>query len=66
MKDVADQRPILDFFWTHEDYQRQFDAAGLALIGSHRPLGGADEPFPWQTELSVSPWVIYVLGPRPG
>ena len=64
MTDVADQRPILDFFWTHEDYLRLFDSAGLVLLDSHRPLGRKDEPFPWQTELTVSPWVIYVLGGR--
>jgi SAM-dependent methyltransferase len=65
MKDVADQRPIVDFFWTHEDYCELFAHAGLTLIESHRPLGRADEPFEWRTELRLSPWVIYVLGRSP-
>ena len=61
MKDVADQRPVVDFLWFHEDYLHLFDAAGLALLACHRPLGRRDEPYRWQSELSISPWVIYVL-----
>jgi SAM-dependent methyltransferase len=61
MKDVADQRPIVDFLWFHEDYLRLFDAASLELITCERPLGRKDEPYPWRSELAVAPWVIYVL-----
>ncbi len=61
MKDVADQRPVVDLVWFHEDYLRLFAAAGLELIVCHRPLGREDEPYRWQSELSIAPWVIYVL-----
>jgi SAM-dependent methyltransferase len=61
MKDAADARPILDFFWTRADYAEMFAGAGLEVIEEHRPLGRSDEPFVWVSETTVSPWVIYVL-----
>jgi SAM-dependent methyltransferase len=62
IKDVADRRPVVDFFWSHEDYLRLFAESGMKLITCHRPLGREHEPYRWQSELSLSPWVIYVLG----
>lgn len=62
MKDVADRRPVVDHIWFHEDYLRLFASGGLDLIACHRPLGRRDEPYDWRSELSISPWVIYVLG----
>jgi SAM-dependent methyltransferase len=62
MKDVEDQRPVVDFLWFHEDYLRLFAAARLDLIARHQPLGREAEPYRWESELSISPWVIYVLG----
>ncbi len=62
MKDVADRRPVVDFLWFHEDYLRLFAGSGLELLACHRPLGREHEPYRWQTELSITPWVIYVLG----
>jgi len=62
MKDVVDQRPVVDFFWSHEDYLGMFATAGMHLIAEHRPLGSQLEPWRWQSELSIAPWVIYVLG----
>ena len=61
MTDVGDQRPVVDYIWFHEDYLRLFNAAELRLIAQHRPLGTEGEPWPWKSELSVAPWVIYVL-----
>jgi len=61
MKDVADQRPVVDFIWSHEDYLRLFSAARVELLDCERPLGRSGEPHPWQTELTIAPWVIYVL-----
>jgi SAM-dependent methyltransferase len=61
MKDVVDQRPVVDFIWLHEDYLQLFAAAGVRLIAQHRPLGTEGEPWSWQSELSIAPWVIYVL-----
>jgi ubiquinone/menaquinone biosynthesis C-methylase UbiE len=61
IKDVADQRPVVDLVWFHEDYLRLFAASGLDLIACHKPLGREDEPYHWQSELSIAPWIIYVL-----
>jgi SAM-dependent methyltransferase len=61
MKDVADQRPVVDLVWFHDDYLRLFAVSGLDLIACHKPLGREDEPYRWQSELSIAPWVIYVL-----
>jgi SAM-dependent methyltransferase len=61
MMDVVDQRPVVDYIWFHDDYLRLFDAAELRLIAQHRPLGTDGEPQRWKSELSVAPWVIYVL-----
>ena len=61
MKDVADARPVIDFIWFDEDYRQLFRDAGLELVGRHAPLGQRDEPFEWVSEISVSPWVIYVV-----
>lgn len=61
MTDVVDQRPVVDYIWFHEDYLRLFDAAKLRLIAQHRPLGTEGEPRRWKSELSVAPWVVYVL-----
>jgi hypothetical protein len=38
--------------------------AGLAVLGTHRPLARASEPYAWVSETTVSPWAIYVLGRR--
>jgi SAM-dependent methyltransferase len=63
LKDIADSRPVVDRIWFPEDYLRLFAAARLELLASHRPLARVDEPYAWQSELSIAPWVIYVLGP---
>lgn len=63
IRDGADQRPVDDLYWTAEDYQALYAAAGLQLLDTHRPLGLPEEPEPWATELTVSPWVIDVAGP---
>lgn len=65
MKDVADQRPVVDVMWSHEDYLHQFAVSGLDLVASHKPLGREDEPYHWESELSIAPWVIYVLRRSP-
>lgn len=62
IRDGTDQRPVDDLYWTAADYQLLYDAAGLHLIETHRPLGRSDDPEPWVTELTVSPWVIDVVG----
>ena len=66
LKDVADPRPVIDYLWSHEDYLRLFSGAGLELLDCRRPLGRADDPQLWKTELKVAPWVIYVVGHTSG
>lgn len=61
LNDVVDQRPVIDYLWSHEDYLRLFSDAQLELLDCRRPLGREDEPQRWQTELTIAPWVIYVL-----
>jgi len=61
IKDVADQRPVTDYLWSHEDYLRLFSAAELEVLDCRRPLGRQDEPQRWEAELTTAPWVIYVL-----
>jgi len=61
MKDVADNRPVQDVLWFHEDYVKLFAAAELELVAQHAPLGHADEPYAWVSETTISPWIIYVL-----
>jgi SAM-dependent methyltransferase len=60
MLDVPDRRPVEDSFWADADYRDAFDAAGLEVIERHRPIGTADDGFPWVSETTVSPWSIYV------
>ena len=66
MKDVADQRPIVDLIWFHEDYVALFAAAELQLVAQYTPLGRRDDGREWISETTIAPWVIYVLGERPG
>lgn len=61
MLDVPDRRPVVDVLCTEGQYREIFDRARLELEEVHRPLGRADEPFPWKSELTVSPWAIQVL-----
>ena len=62
MLDVADRRPIEDVLWTDEDYQAVYEQAGLTPLQTYRPLAKQTEPFPWVSETTIAPWVIYVLG----
>jgi SAM-dependent methyltransferase len=59
--DGDDARPIEDFLWRDEDYRAQFEAAGLRVLETHRPLATGDEPCDWVNETRIPPWVIYVL-----
>ena len=61
MKDVEDKRPVVDLLWFHEDYLDLFAASELDLVAQYRPLGREDEPYEWESETSIAPWVIYVV-----
>lgn len=64
MTDVEDQRPVEDIIWLEEDYLDLFSKAGLHLEATYKPLGKMEEPYNWKSELSIAPWVIYVLTGR--
>ncbi len=53
--------PVADFLWTDRDYRRNFQAVGLQILESHRPLARPDDPGPWLSERDIPPWVVYVL-----
>ncbi len=62
MKDVDDPRPVHDVLWPDEAYRDTYDKSGLKIEQVYRPLARPEEPFLWLSELTVAPWVIYVLG----
>lgn len=66
MKDVKDERPVVDLIWFHEDYVRLFAAAELELVAQYFPLGCEEEPYAWVTETTIAPWVIYVVKKKVG
>lgn len=66
MKDVVDQRPVEDILWTDEAYRDVYQQAGLEIVRTYKPLAIGDEPYPWVTETTIAPWVIYVLKRTPG
>jgi SAM-dependent methyltransferase len=59
--DVEDKTPCDDIFWTGEDYEKLFLAAGLETEASYKPLGYDHEPYRWVNEKEIAPWIIYVL-----
>jgi len=64
MKDVEDERPVVDIVWFDDDYRKLFAASGLGVVARYAPLGHDDEPYEWITETKLAPWVIYVLKSR--
>ena len=58
---LADRRPVVDILWPDEDYRVVYGRSGLDVVEVYRPLGRADEPFEWVSEMTIAPWVIYVL-----
>jgi len=61
MTDVEDKRPIEDIVWFDYDYRNLFDANGLKLIETIKPLGKTTEPYAWVNEITIAPWVVYIL-----
>jgi SAM-dependent methyltransferase len=61
MLDVDDRRPVEDIVCSDEAYRDVYARAGLALVGTYRPLAKETEPWSWVSETTVAPWVIYVL-----
>jgi SAM-dependent methyltransferase len=63
MLDVPDSRPVEDILFTDAAYREVFEAAGLRLVQSQRPLGVLDDPIAWVSETRVAPWNLYELAP---
>jgi SAM-dependent methyltransferase len=61
MLDVEDQRPVEDILWTNEDYHEVYKRSQLMPIMTYRPLAKPSEAYPWVSETTIAPWVIYVL-----
>ena len=61
MKDVDDQRPIIDTIWFDRDYRDLFAPARLEVEEVLHPLGVPSDGIAWETETTVAPWAIYVL-----
>ena len=64
MLDVEDRRPVEDILWTDAAYREVYDRAALIPLETFRPLGNPSEPYPWVSETTIAPWVIYVLTSR--
>lgn len=64
MTDVPDRRPVEDIFCSEEDYHKSFRSAGLKLVHTHYTMGYPSEPYPWKSELSIPPWMVFVLKPH--
>ena len=62
MLDVDDDRPVTDILCTGEDYRKVYEQARLTPEVTYRPLGRPEDPFEWVSEVTISPWAIYVLG----
>ncbi|HVP12196.1 MAG TPA: class I SAM-dependent methyltransferase [Phycisphaerae bacterium] len=59
---LDDKRPAVDVLWPDEDYLEVYRQSGLKVVEVCRPLGRIGEPYPWVNEMTIAPWVIYVLG----
>jgi len=59
--EFADRRLTLDILCPDESYREVYRNAGLHLVATYKPLATGDEPYPWVSETTIAPWVIYVL-----
>lgn len=59
--EIEDTRPVEDILWTDEAYEETFALSGLEPVATYRPLGRANEPYPWVNETRIAPWTLYVL-----
>lgn len=57
-----DGAPVCDDLLCDADaYRLLYAEAGLQVIDSYRPLGVAEDPVLWKSELTVAPWEIWIL-----
>lgn len=62
MLDVPDRRPVVDVVCSDAHYRVLFEAVGLRVIDTVRPLASGTESVQWVSETTIPPWTIYVLG----
>lgn len=60
---IADRTPVEDVLWTDAAWREVYAAAGLEAVETLRPLAGPDDPGEWVSEITIPPWVIYILRP---
>lgn len=60
-KDFAEGHVCNDVLWDDASYRDTYEAAGLEIVASYRPLGRAEDPVHWVSEQTVAPWVFWVL-----
>jgi ubiquinone/menaquinone biosynthesis C-methylase UbiE len=61
IKSIGDDRPVEDIVWPEEDYLKLYDEVGLQVLEVYRPLATGEEPYKWISEMTIAPWVIYIL-----
>jgi ubiquinone/menaquinone biosynthesis C-methylase UbiE len=61
MLDVPDGRPVVDIVCSDSHYRELFEAVGLCVVDTVRPLATGAESIQWVRETTIS-WTIYVLG----
>ncbi len=59
--EIEDRSPCVDIFWPHESYLEVYGRAGLEIAEMRKPLAKGDEPYRWESETRIAPWVIYAL-----
>jgi ubiquinone/menaquinone biosynthesis C-methylase UbiE len=62
MLDVPDRRPVVDILCSDTHYRELFEAVGLRIVDTVRPLATGAESVQWVSEATIPPWTIYVLG----
>jgi SAM-dependent methyltransferase len=58
---TGDPRPVEDELCSDGCYREIYGRAGLEIAETCAPLAREDEPYAWVSEITVAPWVIYVL-----
>ena len=56
--------PAEDVLCSDRTYAELYERAGFSQLATYRPLGRPDDGQSWLSELTIAPWVIYVLGPN--
>ncbi len=52
---------FFDFFHSGKAYRSAYEAAGLQLLETHKPIGRDSDGIPWRSEKEYSPYKIHVL-----